>query len=169
MNPLARFETLAKPWYRVIDLHDSAVESNEEPLRVPGLQIIGGALEHLYIQCAQDSTRVRVHLRVWGSEPEAVHQDWSEPESGVLACASGTLLVNQWAVGPAAEWDLPSAGFFHAQVRQRGRQDVTRKIAELWEEADERGLTTKETTALMRGLDGTEQYLVDLWPASEKS
>ncbi|MFY7066926.1 hypothetical protein ACOQFV_31185 [Nocardiopsis changdeensis] len=169
MNPLARFETLAKPWYRVIDLHDSAAESNEEPLRVPGSQIIGGAREHLYIQCAQDSARVRVHLRMWDSEAEAVHPGWSEPEPGVLACPSGTLLVDQWTVGPAAEWDLPRAGLLHTQVRQRGRQDAIRKIAELREAADERGFTVEETTALMRDLDGTEQYLVDLWPASQES
>lgn len=166
MTLLAQFETMAKPWYHVIDLHDSACETNEEPLKLPGHQLIGGGLQHLYIQCAQDSTRVRIHLRVWNCEPELAQEGWSEAESAELACESGTLLVNQWTVGPAAEWKLPAAGVFQTQVRQQGRKTVVEKVADVWEEADEEGLTTEETITRLHALDGTEQYLVDFWLTS---
>ncbi|UOE21402.1 hypothetical protein NI17_009955 [Thermobifida halotolerans] len=169
MTPLAEFHTLTDASYRIVDLHDQDYGTDEDPLPLPGYrEVVGGSLRRLYLQCVDDIVRVSVRLRLWEQDPgpgEAEEGEaWSEGESTELLCPSGVLLVDRWTMGPSAEWTLPVTGIFCVRVRHRGRDTARRRIDELREELYETEASPRERVTRLHTLDGTEQYLIDLWP-----
>jgi hypothetical protein len=166
---LESFSTLATAEYKVIDIHDSTREIEETPsLQLPGRSILGGDTGHIYINCVDDVVRVLVSMRVWDTAPsEETAQGWSEPEEAELTCRSGSVYVNQWASGPAAVWNIPILGEFNVSMRHKGRDTVREKAREVRRQNSGTGQPVRERVSSLHELDGTEKYLVDIWPLSQ--
>ncbi len=133
--------------------------------------VIAATRYHAYLGTAQQATKVRLHLRIWNTEPRHItesqtNESWQDPRLVTIEFPEGKLIVENVAAGPVdlghghvERINLPGGpGAFAVRVAARGRDDINRLIVDALS-AD----SDAETTRQLEALGGHEQYLIDVW------
>lgn len=171
MTPLAEYSTLVTSEYHLIQIYD--VESEMvDPEALPGelkkssqdgvMSIHDNRMLEM-IQ-AEETFKVKIDFRVWGRTPLAGGPRGGHSFSFRLSVPSKVLVLNSVAKGAQELWELPEGGDFNGRICHVGRETARSLAERLWDEIDE-DYSFEEEQQMARPHDGTENYIIDLWPA----
>ncbi len=150
---------------------DAAEDGADQARATARTAVIAATRYHAYLGTAQQATKVRLHLRIWNTEPRhsaepQTNVSWQDPQLVTIEFPEAQLIVDNVAAGPVdfspgrvERIDLPGGpGVFAVRVAVRGRDDIDRLIVDaLSVDSD------AETTRRLEALGGHEQYLIDVW------
>ena len=118
----------------------------------------------LEITQAEETFKVKVELRVWERPPLIAGAGENNSFSFHISVPSKGLVLNSVAKGAQALWELPAGGEFNGCICHMGRESARLIADEIWDELGE-DYTIEQKQQMAVPYDGTEKYIIDLWPA----
>lgn len=147
---LTTYETLVMPDYGGFDLHDAGFDAGGSDLIEPArAHVAAGNGYEVMVACAQSHIKVKLRIETWTTAPP-LPDVWEGHRELRMEFPTGQLVISERTRGA---WDITvPTGNHHARLSYRGREEAQR-IAAL----------PAQQTELARH-EGTEQYLLQLWP-----
>ncbi|MCC3650768.1 hypothetical protein LIX60_04595 [Streptomyces sp. S07_1.15] len=167
MALLTEYSTTARPDRRIIEVYDAdAYLGDDDALAASMSQVVAGNGYHLYLHSLQDDIHVRVTLRIWDA-PRSLPEDVEGAVPVSLESETGTVVINQFTLGPAGEMTLPRPGVYEGHAWWTGRQAtgdyhttcMHRRFTENWDR--------DRVRRAWRECPVQEQYVLDLWYTRE--
>ena len=150
------------PDRRTIKIMDSVIEPEAgSPLPVVGA-LISVNREQLWIGSLQDTVEARLTLEEWDAAPPNGGDGWDEEAKAELYLR-GQLTIDMGSAGRAVQGLrlVSGVGRYAARVYARNRKQVARLYHQLFDRYNDP--LGDEFAHAKRGLEGIEQYLVQLW------
>jgi hypothetical protein len=164
---ITEYSIHARPDRRIVEVYDAdAYLGDDEALAVSRSQVAAGNGYHLYLHSLQPDIDVHVTIRVWDTPQEPPkNAEGTTPVS--LESETGTLVINQFTLGPAGEMTLPHPGVYEGHAWWDGRQATAdyynqcghRRATEQWD--------SRQLRQAWRQCPVQERYVLDLWYVRE--
>ncbi|WP_436994743.1 NucA/NucB deoxyribonuclease domain-containing protein [Streptomyces sp. enrichment culture] len=164
---ITEYSTHARPDRRIVEVYDAdAYLGGDEALAASRSRVAAGNGYHLYLHSLQPDIDVHVAIRVWDAPQEPPKgAEGTVPVS--LESETGTLVINQFTLGPAGEMPLPRPGVYEGHAWWDGRQATAdyynqcghRRAIEQWD--------SRQLRQAWRQCPVQERYVLDLWYVRE--
>ncbi|MFJ4478689.1 hypothetical protein ACIQVR_30080 [Streptomyces xanthochromogenes] len=148
---LTAYETLVMPDYGGFDLYDADCDAHDDNTLIPRArtQVAAGNGHEILVVCAQSRIKVRLHIETWTAQPP-LPDEWEGHCDLRMEFPTGQLIISERTRG-AWETTVPT-GDHHARLSYRGRKTA------------EQAASSSVLPAELAPYEGTEEYLLQLWP-----
>ncbi|MGW2858208.1 hypothetical protein [Streptomyces sp. NPDC001205] len=148
---LTTYETLVMPDYGGFDLYDADCDAHDDDTLIPRAraQVAAGNGYEILVVCAQSRIKVRLQIETWTAQP-ALPDGWEGHCDLRMDFPTGQLVISERTRGA---WETTvHTGDHHARLSYRGRETA------------ERAASTAMLPSELIPYEGTEEYLLQLWP-----
>ncbi|MFE9411717.1 hypothetical protein ACFYN0_23460 [Streptomyces sp. NPDC006704] len=156
-HQLTAYEALVFPDYGAFELFDADCDAHDDNTLIARARadVAAGNGYEVRICCVQATHRVKLRIETWTGEPPTP-EGWEGRRDLRMELPTGQLVISEGTMG--ARCVTVPTGDHHARVFYRGREETRGTTSS---PAQENELSWQEGG---EGLEGTEEYLVRLWP-----
>ncbi|MEV6723796.1 hypothetical protein AB0M94_23010 [Streptomyces xanthochromogenes] len=154
MQRLLTHEALVFPDYGAFELYDADCDAHDDNSLIPNARAHVAASNgyEVRVACAQSLIKVRLYIETWTAKPP-VPDGWDGHCDLQLELPTGQLVISEGTMG--ARDVMLTKGHCGVRISYRGRSEA-KGIAE-----------AQSLEADLSRHDGTEQYLLQLWPEAQ--
>ncbi|WP_159942563.1 hypothetical protein [Nocardiopsis sp. FR6] len=169
---MAEYSVLTTSEYHLFQIYDAEVgpaDENQESEKSQRKSTDGVVSSYgnrtIELVQAEETFKVKFELRAWKFKPSDPASNSGGNFQFHIAVPSKKLVLDSVARGTQALWELPIGGELHGNVCYVGREEACSLAEALWDELGE-DYSIEEKQRMARPHEGTEKYLIDIWPAT---
>jgi len=151
-TPIAVLEEQVEIDYSQFHIKDEGYSDGEMPVPdAPGPgQLLAVGTDWVAVGSAVQYHLARVRIEAWDAEPDSQHSEWEVSDDFEFTCTTGRLALVTVAMGPVSDETITVGppGTYRGRAYSKGRDEAAGQFEDR-DEVDE----------------GTEQYLIQFWPA----